>query len=256
MTDVLVVERDGQVARLMLNRPAAYNALNGELRQALRAAAAKIEAHEDVRVVILSGAGRGFCAGADLTEVPSAPVNLVLDEEYRPIFTCIAGSSKIWIAQVHGAAAGIGGALAMACDLMVMDADASINIAFSAIGLVPDGGACWQLLRALGYRQALQAIIEARKITAAEAFRYGLTNVVAGDGKLKAETLALAQRIAAGAPLAIAAAKRLLRGMGHMSFEEAFSQEGLEQRLLVASADASEGVAAFMARRKPVFTGR
>ncbi|MBX3530958.1 MAG: enoyl-CoA hydratase/isomerase family protein [Rhizobiaceae bacterium] len=255
MSKLVNVEQDGAIARIILNRPAAFNALNAEMRRALRDAVADVEGRDAARVVILSGAGRGFCAGADVTEQPDAPVHLILDAEYRPIFTGIAASSKIWIAQVHGSAAGIGGAIAMACDLMTMDADATIYMAFAAIGLVPDGGACWQLLRALGYRHALQTILEGRKITAAEAVDHGLANLAAADGTLDAETTALAKRLASGAPLAAAAAKRLLRQMDRLSFDEAFSREAVEQSRLAISADAAEGVAAFMARRKPSFTG-
>lgn len=256
MSDTLVVEHDGPVARIVLNRPAAFNALDNELRRALRSAVADIENEDAVRVVILSGAGRGFCSGADLTEDPTAPIHIMLDEEYRPIFSAISASSKIWIAQVHGAAAGIGGALAMACDLLVMEERAAINMAFAAIGLVPDGGACWQLLRAMGYRHALQAILDGRKIAAAEAKDYGLANLVVAEDALESETAALANRLASGAPLASAAAKRLLRQMDRLSFDEAFSREAIEQTSLVRSADAREGVSAFMEKRAPAFTGK
>lgn len=256
MSDELLVSKQGAIARVVLNRPAAFNAFNGKLRAALCAAITGLDEDEAIRVVILSGAGRGFCAGADLTEPPVEPVHLMLDREYRPIFTGIAASPKIWIAQVHGSAAGIGGALAMACDLLTMDEEANVYMAFAAIGLVPDGGACWQLLRAMGYRHALQAILEGRKIAAADALAYGIANFVAPVGELESQTEALAARLASGAPLATAAAKRLLRQMDRLSFEEAFSREGVEQARLIRSADAAEGIAAFLSKRKPVFQGK
>ncbi len=255
VTGILNIDRDGAVAKLELNRPDAFNALNAALRGELRLAISKLEMDETVRVVVLSGAGRGFCAGADLTERPSEPVHMMIEEEYRPILTGIAGSSKIWIAQVHGSAAGIGAAIAMNCDMMTIESDATIYMAFAAIGLVPDGGNCWLLSRAMGYRQALQAILQGRKIAAQEALDYGLANAVHPSETLQTETLALARNIAAGPPLATAAAKRLLRRMDGLSFGEAISAEALEQTPLIRSADCTEGVSAFLEKRKPDFTG-
>lgn len=255
MPDLLKQSREGAVARLTLNRPNAFNALNADLRRHLRDAIADVDTDPDVRVVILSGEGKGFSAGADLTETPTDPVHLMLETEFRPILTGITASPKLWIAQVHGSAAGIGAALAMNCDLMTMSEDASIYMAFAAIGLIPDGGNCWLLLRAMGYRHALQAILEGTKIQAVDALRYGLANAVHPAAALETETTAFAERIAAGPPLASAAAKRLLRGMDRLSYGEAMTAEGLEQTALVRSADAAEGVAAFLQKRPPSFRG-
>ena len=171
MTDLpLRLEKDGAIARLTLARPQAFNALDAGLRAALRQALREIETDPAIRVVILSGDGPGFCAGADLKDGSGyAPAHQMIEEEYRPILTGIAASQKIWIAQVHGAAAGIGAALAMNCDLMTMAEDATIYMAFAAIGLVPDGGNCWLLLRGMGYKRALRAILEGARIPAAEA---------------------------------------------------------------------------------------
>ncbi|MCA0869225.1 enoyl-CoA hydratase/isomerase family protein [Seohaeicola saemankumensis] len=252
----LTITRDGAVATLTMQRPEAFNALNGDLRAALRAAVREIENDAAIRVAILRGDGPGFCAGADLKDgAATHPAHQMIEEEYRPILTGIASSSRIWIAQVHGSAAGIGAALAMNCDLMTIADDASLYMAFAAIGLVPDGGNCWLLLQGMGYRRALQAILEGRKIPAAEAVDLGLANAAHPRDTLDTETAALAARIATGAPLAAAAAKRLMRRMDQLSYTDAIAAEGLEQTALVRSQDFAEGVAAFIGKRKPDFSG-
>jgi len=257
MTDnLLTLTRDGTVATLTLTRPEAVNALSTALLAALRQAVDDVENDPALRVVILRGEGRGFCAGADLTEGLQPPVHQRLESNYRPIFTGIAASSKIWIAEVHGVAAGIGGALAMNCDLVTMAEDASIYMAFAAIGLIPDGGTFWFLERAMGPRRALQAILEGRRIPAAEALDLGLVNALHTPETLATETRALALRIAEGAPLAAAAAKRVMRRTDSLSYGETFSAEAIEQSALALSQDFAEGVAAFLAKRKPQFTGR
>lgn len=255
MSDPILLDIDGPIARVALNRPEAVNAMDQALRNALRKAQATLHANDEVRVVILSGSGRGFCAGTDLVERHDLPTGMMLDVEYRPILSAISTSPKIWIAQVHGAAAGIGAALAMNCDLMTMADNATIYMAFAAIGLVPDGGNTWLLHRSLGYKRALQAILEGRRIPADEAVATGIANAAFAEDALADETFAMAQRIAAGAPLAMTAAKRLLRQMDGMSYDNAISAEGVEQTVLTASDDTREAVTAFFEKRKPVFRG-
>ncbi len=253
---VLLYEADGPLATITLNRPKQFNALDTALRRAMLEAVLRAEADPAVRIVILRGAGRGFCAGADLAEGPKPPVNVQIDTEYKPFLMAIANGQKLYIAQVHGSAAGIGAALAMNCDLVAMADDSSLYMAFAAIALIPDGGNIWLLNQGLGYRRAMEAIIEGRKIPAEECFRHGLANKVFTADTLEAETRAWALRLCQQAPLVMAAAKRMLRRVGAMSYSEAISAEGLEQNALLASADCKEGVTAFFEKRKAVFTGK
>ncbi|SEP76454.1 enoyl-CoA hydratase/isomerase family protein [Thalassovita taeanensis] len=255
MTDVLKIEKTGAIATITLNRPEAFNAFDAALRTALKNAVADINEDDAVRVVILKGEGRGFCAGADLKGGLGGSIEHLLESEFRPSLIGIAHSPKIWIAQVHGSAAGIGAAYAMCCDMVVMADTASLYMAFASIALIPDGGNTWLLLKAMGYHRALQTILEGKKITAQQCLDHGLINQIASDDQLEAETQALAARIANTAPLAAAAAKRLLRKVGEGSFGDAFSAEAQEQGKLVKSADFREGVSAFIEKRKPVFTG-
>jgi 2-(1,2-epoxy-1,2-dihydrophenyl)acetyl-CoA isomerase len=184
MTEPLLCEIDGAIARVTLNRPEAFNAMDKGLRDGFKEAIARIHAARDVGVVILSGNGRGFSAGTDLKEGLVSPISMLLEQEYRPILAAISGSPKIWIAQVHGSAAGIGAAVAMNCDLMTMAEDATIYMAFAAIGLVPDGGNTWLLHRGLGYKRAMQAILEGRKFPAEDAVALGLANAAHPAEKL------------------------------------------------------------------------
>jgi len=253
--DVLLFETDGTIATVTLNRPDKMNSFDGALRAALTTAVAAIEDDPGVRVVVLRGAGRCFSAGADLSAERTGPESFHLDIAYKPFLTAIAQSDKIWIAQVHGACAGIGAAIAMNCDLMAMAEDSYLYLAFAAIALVPDGGNTRLLLDAMGYRRALQAAIEGRRIPAGECLGYGIANKVVATGDLEAETRAWAERLAAGAPLGMAATKRLMRSVGAMSYGDAISAEGREQAALLRSADFREGVRAFFAKEKAVFKG-
>lgn len=256
MDDILLIRKDGPVATVVLNRPTVLNAFNTELRKALREAVVSLEADDAIRVVVIHGEGRGFCAGADLGAGVSADVTETLETEYKPFLTGIAESSKLWIASVHGSAAGIGGSLAMTCDLLVMAEDSSIYLAFAAIGLVPDGGATWHLFNAMGYRRALQTVLEGRKLPAAECLALGIANKVEPAHEVHGVAKAWAHELANRSPLAQKAAKRVLRKVGALSMAEAISLEAAEQGPLTRSEDFREAVAAFFRKEKPVFKGR
>lgn len=253
---VLIQETDGPVATVTLNRPKMYNALDESLREQLRAIVKTIDQNDSIRVVILKGAGRGFCAGADLAGGLDHPLDAHIEREYKPALAGIADSPKIWIAQVHGSAAGIGAAYAMNCDLMSMADDASIYMAFAAIALVPDGGNTQLLLQNLGYHRALQTVLEGGKLTAQECLSCGIANKLFTSDELDTQTMIWAQALASGAPLAMSAAKRLLRKVGQMPYEQAISAEAREQAALAHSEDFKTGVRAFFDKKKPEFKGK
>ena len=156
------------VANICLSRPKQYNSLNGELRKNFLQILDEVENDISIRVVIISGAGPGFCAGADLIETTAEDIPIQLENEYKPIFEKIVNGKKIFIAAVHGSAAGIGSTLALACDFLVMSKNSKLSFVFSNIGLIPDGGAHWLLAQKLGYNKALEFIINGEHVSAIE----------------------------------------------------------------------------------------
>ncbi len=254
--EAVLYECDGPVAIVTLNRPKVFNAFNAQLRSGLARRVDMINADPEIRIVVLQGAGPGFCAGADLSEGMPESITDQIENEYKPFLMGIALSDKLWIAAIEGSAAGIGGALAMACDLAVMAENASIYLAFAAIGLIPDGGATWQLLQAMGHKKALETIIEGKKISAAECLAHGLVNRVVPAGTAAQGAREWAGNLASGSPLAQSAAKRVLRHVGRMRLQDAITLEAKMQQKLVKTEDFRDGVAAFFAKRKPVFKGK
>ncbi|MFZ1815150.1 MAG: enoyl-CoA hydratase-related protein [Rhizobiaceae bacterium] len=252
----LRLEKHGPIATVMLDRPDRRNAFNAALRRELLEAVETVESDPDFRLAILGGAGEGFCAGADLTEGLADSITEQIENEYKPFIMGVALSSRIWIAAVQGSAAGIGGALAMACDLVVMEESAEIYLAFAAIGLIPDGGAGWQLLQALGYHRALETIIGGGRLSAATCLEAGLANRVVADGSAMDSAMIWAEELSRGAPLAQAAAKKALRHMGRMRLQDAITLEAKLQQALTESEDFRIGVKAFFSRQKPEFRGR
>jgi 2-(1,2-epoxy-1,2-dihydrophenyl)acetyl-CoA isomerase len=260
--EAVQIERHGPVARLVMNRPDALNSFNGALRRDMLTAVTALDAATDVRVVVLAGAGRAFCAGADLAEnlgsgaAGGVATERMLNSEYKPSVMGIAQSPKLWIAEVQGAAAGIGSAYAMACDLMVMAEEGYLYQAFAAIGLIPDGGATWQLLRALGRKRAMEVIIGGERLYATRCLELGLCNRVVAAQELTAQTLAWAAQLANKAPLAVQYSKRALAMADGVALEEMISAEATMQHILIETDDCREGVTAFFEKREPQFRGR
>jgi len=225
----ITLVQEGAVGLLELARPTALNALSRELRRELREALDRLAADESVRAVVLSGQGRAFCAGADLKEAGSGDVEREILGEYQPCFSAIAAMDKPVIAAVAGSASGVGLSLALHCDLLLMAEDAFLGLAFGRIGLVPDGGASWLLVRQLGYRRAFALAAESGRITAPEALALGLANRVVPAPRLMAEAREWAARLAGLSPLAVAGTKRLMRLAAEAGFDEVFRQEAAWQ---------------------------
>ena len=257
----VVIERHGAVARLLLNRPDALNSLNAAMRMQMIEAVNALNADEQVRVVILAGAGRAFCAGADLSEgLVGSGAGLAaehqLNSEYKPGIVGILESPKLWIAEVQGAAAGIGSAYVMACDLAVMADEGYLYQAFGTIGLLPDGGATWHLIREVGRKRATEIIVGGERIYARRCLELGLCNRVTSADALASETLQWAQALSVKAPLSVMYSKQALSRADSVTVSEMISLEASMQHILIDSEDASEGVTAFFEKRTPVFKGR
>lgn len=251
----VLLETAGAVATITLDRPQAYNAFNRTLRSELLEALTTVETDPALRVCIIKGAGRGFSAGNDLEDFDYDPISDLIVGEYLPLIEAIHNGQTLFIAQLHGSCAGIATAIALNCDLITMADDSSLYLAFAAIGIVPDGGCSFQLMNAMGYHRALEAIVEGHRITADECREFGIANRVFSAEALAAETRAWAERLACTAPLANAAAKRLLRGMVGRPLADTLKAEAEEQNALVKSSDFKRGVAAFKKRTSPYFRG-
>jgi 2-(1,2-epoxy-1,2-dihydrophenyl)acetyl-CoA isomerase len=258
VTDGLLVEVDGAVATLTLDRPAALNALTIPVKVALRDALESIAADRTVRAVILTGAGRAFCAGQDLAERddPGAPpLEVELRERYNPIVAAMRAMDQPVIAAVNGVAAGAGASLAFAADLRIASTAARFVLAFGRIGLVPDSGATWTLPRLVGSAWAAELALVGDPVDAETALRLGLVTRVVEPDDLLAEARRMADGLAAGAPLAVAATKHALERTWDQDLAAALEAEAGLQGALGASADHAEGLAAFREKRPPRFRG-
>lgn len=256
--ETVLYQVSNHVATITMNRPDALNSFNAQLRRDLGAALAQAEADDSVRLIILAGAGRSFGAGQDLSEGsgPGEGTRRLLENEYKPVMMAIEQSSKLVIAAVNGAAAGVSAALALNCDLMIMADDAYIYQAFINVGLIPDGGACVRMVEQLGYRKALELIVTGEKLPADKCVALGLANKVAPSANLLDEAQAWAEQIAAKAPLALAATKRALKQAQSMDLSATISLEAEIQAGITRSEDAQEAIQAFLDKRQPVFKGR
>jgi 2-(1,2-epoxy-1,2-dihydrophenyl)acetyl-CoA isomerase len=258
---LLVDDRDG-VRTLTLNRPEAYNSLTVELKELLLAALIEAAAAPEVRAVVLTGAGKAFCAGQDLKEHVAAlrsddpaPFRTVA-EHYNPIVRALTGMPKPVIAAVNGTAAGAGASFAYACDLRIAGESTKFLMAFATIGLTADSGASWTLPRLIGYGRAMEMMLLAKPVTAERALELGMVTQVVPDADVLSTAVDLAARMAAGPTTGYAKIKEaLLTGAG-ADLETALETEGAGQTILGATADHREAVDAFVEKRTPIFLGR
>lgn len=258
MTDIVLYEQRGAVAIISMNRPDSLNGFTSELCGELLRAFEKAHGDDSVRVVVLTGEGRSFSAGADLKQgfLGDRTTQGKLQYEYRPVMSAIAQIPKPVIAAVPGFAAGIGMSVALYADLLIMADDAFILSPFTTIGLLPDGGANWLLVRQLGYRRAYQLSIESERVTAQRCLELGIANKIVPVDKLREAALEWAHELCKRAPLSLAATKKVMRHAMDHDWASCFDMEAELQEQLRGSADAKEGVNAFFEKREPEFTGK
>jgi 2-(1,2-epoxy-1,2-dihydrophenyl)acetyl-CoA isomerase len=257
------VHRDGAAATIELNRPETLNAWNTQLGHDLLAAVTAVAEDDDVRAVVVTGAGRAFSAGADLRDLSAdrtagghPDVRRVLTERYHPIITTIRTMPKPVLAAVNGPAVGIGLSLALASDLIVASESAYLLLAFVNIGLVPDGGSSLFVPTRVGFARATEMAMLGERIPAAQALEWGLVNRVVADADFAGEVAALRDRLAAGPTRSYAGTKRQLNAWLYSRMDEQLELEADLQQEMAGSPDFYEGVAAFVEKRPASFEGR
>ena len=252
------LERRGAVAIVTLDNPAARNALDLEMRHALLETFRGLAEQDDVRAVLLTGAGDAFCAGADVGKMGGRDLAGARQrmKTMHAMILAVHGLDKPVVAAVRGPAVGIGFSLAMACDVVVASSQSNFSQIFTKVGLAPDGGAIWFLARQVGFSQARELVFGARKLGGDEAHALGLVTRLVEDDKVLEEALALATQYAEGPGLAIAMAKQLFAASVSPGLAQFLEAELLVGPQLSQTADHAEGRAAFGERRTPRFTGR
>jgi 2-(1,2-epoxy-1,2-dihydrophenyl)acetyl-CoA isomerase len=257
----ILYEVGGGIARLTLNRPERLNSFNDAMHAEVRDALARVKASGDARVLLLTGAGRGFCAGQDLNDravAPGAePVDLgaSIDRNYKPLVLTLRALPLPIVCAVNGVAAGAGANIALACDIVVAAKSAKFIQAFSRIGLVPDSGGTFFLPRLVGSARAMGLAMLGDPLSAEQAAHWGLIWKCVDDGEFAAAVDALLQQLATAATRGLAATKQAIYAAGGNTLEAQLDLERDLQSVLGRSADYREGVSAFAAKRQPRFSG-
>jgi 2-(1,2-epoxy-1,2-dihydrophenyl)acetyl-CoA isomerase len=257
----ILVQQDENVLTLTMNRPTVLNAINDLMLQELIEVAEAAGEDESVRCLVLAGAGRGFGAGQDLSEVMARSSEHAIRvsehlQKYHHLVTILHTMPKPVIAVLHGVATGISLNIALACDLRIAADNARISLAFARVGLVPDGGGAYFLPRLIGLGKAMELALLADEIDGREAARLGLVNTCVPADKLASEARLLAQRLAHGPTRAYSFIKELLYAAQESDLQAVFQREGKLQDAAFETADHREGMQAFLQKRAPHYTGR
>ncbi|RSK29498.1 enoyl-CoA hydratase-related protein [Hymenobacter metallilatus] len=258
MTDSLHFSLDGGVATIRFNRPQVFNSVNKDVALALQQHLRECQQDPAVRAVLLTGTGKAFCAGQDLAEItgPNAPeVADIVEKHYNPIVELIRALDKPVVAAVNGVAAGAGANLALACDVVVAKESASFIQAFSKIGLIPDSAGTYFLPRLIGMQRASALMMTGDKVSAQEAVQMGMIYKTFPDDTFEKEADTLARKLAAMPTKGLAYTKQLLNQSFGNDLTRQLRAEGDYQLRAGSTADYKEGVAAFLEKRQPTFTG-
>ena len=260
MENAVLFEVNNGVATITLNRPDRYNAVNQDLVEGISNSLKKCEADQSIRAVVITGAGRGFCAGADMSvfgdEVTADQRSQYIIDQYQPLMNQFFSLKKPIIGAINGTAAGVGASFALACDFRVMSDKSGILYAFVNIGLGPDGGASWLLSRQVGYSRALEIATSGKKITGKRCLELGLTNRLVAQDEILTGAQNWAKDFAIRPTLAIGIAKEdMFFAMDH-TLNESIAFEAKKQIDAFKSHDLKEGVSAFIEKRKPDFLGK
>ena len=260
MNNSILIKIENQVAYITLNRPDVFNSFNREMALLLQSILDDCEYNNDVRSIVITGNGKAFCAGQDLKEVTNPELNpgfkKILEEHYNPIITRIRAINKPIIAAVNGVAAGAGANIALSCDLVVASNKASFIQAFSKIGLIPDSGGTFFLPRLIGFQKATALMMLGDKVTAEEAEELGMIFKVISSESFNEEVEKLAVKLANMPTKALGLIKELLSKSMTNTLEQQLELEGKLQIEAALSEDYTEGVNAFMEKRKPIFKGK
>lgn len=255
--EAVLYHADGAVAVITLNRPSKRNAISPDMRAKLSAYLDKAMADSDIAAIVLAAAGESFGAGQDLAFADDIEIGAeaLIEQHIKPLIMKINAAPKPVISAVNGACVGVSASIALSCDLCVMEESAFFYMAFANLGLVPDGGISWHLVRHLGIKRAYQVVVESARIDSATALSCGLVNKVVGSGDLFSETIQWAQTLSRSAPLSLRHTKSAMQQAVVSDLEKIISIEARLQGICADSADSREAIQAFREKRRARFRG-